>query len=360
MQKKSFGYVPALDGLRAIAVLLVMLVHAHFFLGHNGQIGVSVFFTLSGFLITTLLMEEFDKRNDISLKGFYIRRTMRLFPALYTLIAAVLVYTLVVVTDADLKQKLLKEIYPASLYVYNISWAWGWGKTAELLGHMWSLAVEEQFYLIWPWIILFVMRKNASSLLMWILLAFIPISWVLSDLNVYPTLVSSIIKESIFIGSLGALLYRNDLLKKVPAFIALLSLGIILFAGIVTCPPECKIPNKGHIPFLLPFKFFNVAAVLSLLVIAGLLHHSTSILHRILSYKPMVFVGKISYALYLWHVPVFRWFALNKSLPGSVNFILKFIVTFICALISWYLIEKRATAFGRRLSNRFTKAASHE
>lgn len=360
MQQKPFGYAPSLDGLRAIAVLLVMLVHAHFFLGHNGQIGVSVFFTLSGFLITTLLMEEYDKRNDISLKGFYIRRTMRLFPALYLLIGAILIYALFVVSNNGLKQTLLKEIYPASLYVYNISWTWGWGKTAELLGHTWSLAVEEQFYLVWPWIILWVMRKNATQLLLWILLAFIPISWYLSGTNMYPQLVKDVVRESIFIGCLGALLYRKGYLKKIPSFVAVLSLGIILVVGILACPPDCPIVSKGHIPFHLPLKFFNLAAVLSLLVIAGLLCHPQSLLHRLLSYQPMVFVGKISYALYLWHVPVFRWFADNKTLPGSVAFILKFVVTFICALISWYLIEKRATALGRRISNHILqKTSSH-
>ncbi len=352
MQEKNFGYVSSLDGLRAIAVLLVMLVHAHFFLGHNGQIGVSVFFTLSGFLITTLLMEEYDKRADISMKGFYIRRSMRLFPALYTLLAVILIYVCFIVKDFNTKETLLKEIYPAALYVYNISWSWGWGKTAEILGHTWSLAVEEQFYLVWPWVILLVMRKKSTKLLLWLLLGFTGISWILNAGNMYPSVISSVIKESIFIGCLGALLYRYDYLKKIPAFVATLSLSVILIVGVFLCPSDCN--TKGLVSFCLPFSFFNLASVLSLFVIAGILHHPKNLLNKILSYDPLVFIGKISYGLYLWHVPVFRWFSMNKTLPGSASFLLKFAVTFLCALLSWYLLEKRATAFGRKLSNRFT------
>ena len=358
MKKQALGYVPALDGLRAIAVVLVMLVHAHFFLGHNGQIGVSVFFTLSGFLITTLLMEEYDKRNDISLKGFYIRRTMRLFPALYSLIAVALFYTIFIVTNPDTKQTLFKEILPASLYVYNISWVWGWGTTAELLGHTWSLGVEEQFYLVWPWVILFVMRKNAIHILLWALLIFIPLSWILSALEMYPPIVTSIIKESIFLGSLGAIIYRKGWLERIPSFVSQIALLIIIVAGVISCQPNCSIINKGLIPFRLPFGFFNIAAILSMLVVAGLLYHQNTIMHRLLSSSPMVFVGKISYALYLWHVPIFRWFSFNKQLPGSAAFILKFIVTFICAVGSWYLIEKRATLLGRKLSKKITDPPS--
>src|SRR5688572_31370589 len=94
-QSPSLGYVPALDGLRAIAVILVMLTHANFQLGENGILGVDIFFALSGFLITTLLIEENFRRGHISLFGFYTRRAFRLFPALYIILVLILLYALV-------------------------------------------------------------------------------------------------------------------------------------------------------------------------------------------------------------------------------------------------------------------------
>jgi peptidoglycan/LPS O-acetylase OafA/YrhL len=237
--------------------------------------------------------------------------------------------------------------------VYNISWSWGWGTTTEMLGHTWSLGVEEQFYLVWPWIILLFMRKNSIHILMWVLLFFIPLSWWLTAHNIYHPIVSSVIKESIFLGSLCAIMIHRGWLKNIPPALVWLALFLILFVGIFCSPPGSQ-TTIGAIPFALPFGFFNAAAVLSLVVIAGILanpHHSIT---KLLSIEPLVFMGKISYALYLWHVPVFRWFALNKALPGSVNFILKFVVTFAVAIASWYLVEKGATAAGRRWSKRIT------
>ena len=109
-------YQPALDGIRALAITLVMFAHANFQLFKNGGIGVSVFFALSGFLITTLLLEEFNTNNNISLKGFYVRRTMRLFPALYVLLIFVFIYSTFFRIPSD--QKMINyEILSSALYV---------------------------------------------------------------------------------------------------------------------------------------------------------------------------------------------------------------------------------------------------
>ena len=143
----NIGYNASLDGLRAVAVILVLMVHANFRLGLNGQLGVSVFFALSGFLISTLLLEEFQKFGDISFKGFYIRRTMRLFPALYLLLLFVLGYTYFFRTGIEQKM-IYQDLMASALYVYNIAWYWGWCTKEILLYHTWSLGVEEQFYLL--------------------------------------------------------------------------------------------------------------------------------------------------------------------------------------------------------------------
>lgn len=107
--KKNIGYVPALDGLRAIAVMLVLFTHANFFLGSNGFLGVDMFFVISGFLITTLLLEENNKKNKISLKAFYLRRTLRLFPALYFLCILVFFYA-VFFKNGNEKTSIFQEV----------------------------------------------------------------------------------------------------------------------------------------------------------------------------------------------------------------------------------------------------------
>lgn len=136
----SLGYVPALDGLRAIAVTMVMFLHAHFFLGKNGAIGVDIFFTLSGFLITTLLLEEFQKKGTIEILSFYFRRTLRLFPALYLMLLFVLIYALITNNVED-KHSLFKEITASALYINNVVYGIGWwkGYAPIALAHTWSL-----------------------------------------------------------------------------------------------------------------------------------------------------------------------------------------------------------------------------
>ena len=163
-KKNNIGYVASLDGLRAVAVLLVMMLHANFKLGWSGGLGVSVFFALSGFLITTLLLEEYHSSGTISFKGFYIRRTMRLFPPLYLMLLMVLVYALLFRTGAD-QNLIVHDVISAAGYVYNICWAWGWGIKELLLYHTWSLGVEEQFYLIWPAVLYVFLRLNKLNIL---------------------------------------------------------------------------------------------------------------------------------------------------------------------------------------------------
>ena len=339
---KPLGYIASLDGLRAIAVLLVMLIHANFKLGVNGGVGVSVFFALSGFLITTLLLEEYNKNGVISFKGFYIRRTMRLFPPLYVMLGFVLIYAYFFRSGTD-QQIIFQDIISSALYVYNIAWYWGWCAKEILLYHTWSLGVEEQFYLLWPLILYFFIRKNKIKILQVVLLLFILSTFILKTADHFPYLAGSIIKESIFLGCATALLRWTGLFKSVSTFLSFLFLIIILTIGIM------------------PYKFtstemvFNFCSILSCLIILHLAENRESIVSKILSNKSMVFIGKISYSLYLWHLPVFRVFAYHSTLPPLVSFVGKFILSFILAITSWYTIEKVTTAYGRSVSKKITE-----
>lgn len=340
----NIGYSAPLDGLRAVAVMLVLMVHANYQkVGVNGGLGVSVFFALSGFLITTLLLEEFRKFGDISFKGFYMRRTMRLFPALYVLLVCVLVYA-IVFSAGSMQTDIFHDVTSSALYVYNIKWFWGWGTKEILLYHTWSLGVEEQFYLLWPCILFICMKKNCLKSLQICLLIFILATWALKTLHVFPFLAGSIIQEPIFLGCAAALLRWNGTLSRIPQWVAIALLGGILVVGIM------------------PFKIikggwewaFNICGLCSSLVILHLVYQPTGSMAALMGNKRFVFLGKISYSLYLWHLPVFRVFFYNQGfhLPPLVAFFSKIIVSFVLAILSWYTIEKVSTAYGRKLSNK--------
>jgi peptidoglycan/LPS O-acetylase OafA/YrhL len=207
------------------------------------------------------------------------------------------------------------------------------------------LGVEEQYYILWPWIILLFLHFGKIKWMKWILPLFILISWIFNETGIYPVWLSSILKEPIIIGSAGAILLKFGHFRKLPSFVAWISLLLILIAGIF--------------PIDLPDYKFNLAAVLTIFLIVSIVVQPTFIVSQILQHPWLVFIGKISYSLYLWHVPVFRWFAWHVKLPGNLAFPMKFIVTFFVAIASWYLIEKRATALGRKWSAYLLRPSSN-
>ena len=155
------GYQPALDGMRALAVVLVAGVHTHPRLVPGGSIGVDAFFVLSGFLITTLLVEELDTRGHISSGRFYARRALRLLPALAGLLFVVTGWA-VFVAAPNTRHNALLEVAAAASYTRNFTW---WSHVpGTLLGHTWSLAVEEQFYLVWPVLLGLSLRPRRSGM----------------------------------------------------------------------------------------------------------------------------------------------------------------------------------------------------
>jgi len=333
----GLGYKPSLDGLRALAIILVVLGHANFKYFQNGGIGVSIFFTLSGFLITTLLLDEFDLKDKISLKSFYIRRAFRLFPALYVMLLVVAIYTYFFWTGQDQKNIFL-DLLSSALYLFNISWSWGWGVKNLIVYHTWSLGVEEQFYLFWPFILIFFLKINKKISLINLLIIFILIVWVLKGFNSFNYIAGSIIKESIFMGCLLALLRNTQKIpKKIPAFFPIVSLILLLYLGIFPNKYLHQI-NETFLP--------NVVGIATCLLIIHLLNENK--LSSFFSNKYLVFIGKISYSLYIWHAPVFRVFYYHSTLPPIVSFILKFAVTIILSLLSWYLVEKTARDFGKK------------
>lgn len=338
----SFSYQPALDGLRAIAVLLVMFTHCETGFAINGNIGVDVFFVLSGFLITILLMDEFQGSGNVSLRGFYIRRTFRIFPALYLLLAAITLFTLLFRQTEDLLPG-MREIAASALYINNIAWSWGWDKDI-FLGHTWSLACEEQFYLIWPWILLIFLRLRRTGLLTGIaamIIASIIIGKISGSL---PELGRSLLQESILSGCIAAWFFISGF--RIHSGFSAIILLLILAIGLIPVDSFTRISESGG---------KSLIGMLTAILIISLLSHPENMTSRLLSLRPLRYTGKISYSLYLWHVPVFRLFKYHSSLAPWMTILLQFAVTMLVASLSWIILEKRLTAIGRKISDNIKK-----
>ncbi|WP_460542564.1 acyltransferase family protein, partial [Echinicola sediminis] len=337
---KKLGYVPSLDGLRGLAIIFVLLTHANFQLGKNGIIGVDIFFVLSGFLITTLILEELNITNNFSYKAFYVRRFFRLVPALIFLLLIVSLYAFLF-TSGEVTTSILEEIIASLFYFYNISWVWGFGGESTLLAHTWSLAVEEQFYMAWP-IILLILVKRMKILNMIILISFfVLVSLILKFEGFASAIYQSILHESILLGVLAALWRWHFNSVKMPNYFIVLSIAILVYSGVFPSDLIRSILQNGSRALF--------GLVTSILILT-LLHNPAHILAKCLSNELLVRIGKISYALYLWHVPVFKWFHAHSTLRPYQSFILKFVLSFFLAVISWYLIERKFLKMGKKIS----------
>jgi peptidoglycan/LPS O-acetylase OafA/YrhL len=315
------GYVPALDGLRGVAILGVLGVHLFGLSG--GFYGVDLFFVLSGFLITTLLLEEHDRTGRVSLRAFYIRRARRLMPAL----CAVLVL-IAVVGPLYYSPALLASIVASGLYAANIVRGFG---TSDFLNatpaaHLWSLAQEEQFYVLWPVALLSLRRRLTERRLMTLLAAgFALLVLYRAGLAVAGAGWHRIYyapdthMDGLVLGCLVACARRRGLTTvPVLAGCAAFALVVAAFAlGAQTVPW-----SVGGMPVV------EIAA--AALVLAALSPGPVSLA---LSARPLVWIGALSYSLYLWHIPA-MWLTGWDDRWGALA------LTAALTLVSYYVIER--------------------
>lgn len=341
-----FRFVPALNGVRAIAVMMVMFFHAGLPV-YGGYIGVDLFFVLSGFLITALLVSEFDHTHSINLRNFYIRRMVRLLPALI-LCLVVFCFASFWLFDSTQATKNLVDALIALFYVANWTRALGFDRP-DFLGHTWSLAVEEQFYLFWPLIfgwLMFRIRSRMAVVAIIIFLAGISFAWRLYAMEqgspfyrLYNAL--DMRADSLMIGCAAGMAYASGMIRDwISSFVRLIApwCGFIFLVIAFTIPPySYPMCSFGY----------TLVAVLSIVIIVDVVTNPEGVLSKICSIRWLVWIGGISYGLYLWHYPVYR-IMTALGYDDVLTFVFGSLLTFILATASYVLIETPFLKFKNR------------
>ena len=347
--------MPGLDGLRAIAVLAVIAYHLNFGWASGGLLGVGIFFTLSGYLITDILLTQWDDKR-LRLGDFWLRRARRLLPALFLMLIVVTVW--VAIADHSKLSELRGEVASAAVYVNNwwqisqhMSYFARFGPPSPL-GHLWSLAVEEQFYLIWPWLLLagvHIVRERRRPIrirprLAAVTLVLAAASAIEMAVLFHPSFDATRIYDGtdtrafglLFGAALAMVWPSRELTTRVgPSARSILDwVGI---AGLIAIGLLIWRTNQYS-----PFLYHGGIVLLSIatvFVIASAAH-PVSRVGRAMGWEPLRWIGVRSYAIYLWHEPII---VLTTPAFGRatdpVRAALQVGATFAIAALSWRYVE---------------------
>jgi len=381
-EQPSLSYIPALDGVRAFAVLGVMAFHSAIPFLPAGFLGVDTFFVLSGFLITSLLLGEWRRLATIKLKRFWSRRARRLLPALLLVLLFVAFYAAYIVppgTYPDLRLDALSTLF----YVANWHFiAIGSNYFVEtgpvsLLTHTWSLAIEEQFYLVWPLVVLVVMRVAAGKAAeryergLWALLSVSVVGAIASAAEMawlyHPGMNLTRLyygtdthAQSLLVGTTMAVVLalvaerrrQRALRPTLPGssgaphvgWAAYSRLAKSVIVGVGTLGLAVSAVMWWRVTYTTPFLWqggFLVATVSTAAVLTCVVSVPRSWLSHALSVRPLRYLGRISYGMYLWHFPLFQWLdGTRTGLTGYPLFAVRCAVTIAVATASFYLVER--------------------
>ena len=346
--EKKGRYIPALDGLRAFAVLAVIAYHMGFAWAPSGLLGVTVFFVLSGYLITSLLLIEWDNNGRIDLPQFWLRRVRRLFPAIvFVIMCSAALFT---IFDHSLLTKLREDLVAALLWFTNwwyilrdVSYFEALGAPSPLT-HFWSLAIEEQFYLVWPLILVGCHKLGLSRKAMGSgALALALLSALEMALLFSPDTDPSRVYYGTDTRAFSLLIGGRALPQR--ARIALDGAGIAAFAGLIIM----IVAVGDNSPFLYHGGLL-LASVLTAVVIAALAHPESAFA-RIMAAKPLVWIGVRSYGIYLWHYPLLLLMIPVSKVTDTPWYVYPIVlaVIFACAAFSYRFVENpiRHGAIGR-------------
>ncbi|MCX7620148.1 MAG: acyltransferase [Acidimicrobiales bacterium] len=345
------AYVPALDGIRAIAVVAVLLYHGGVSFVSGGFLGVDVFFVLSGYLITELFLLEHERNCRIDLKAFWLRRARRLLPAVGLVIAFIAVYAFTVADPGELG-RIRGDGVATLLYVANWWYAFSGQSYFEQFQspspfrHTWSLAIEEQFYLVWPLLVAGGLALWGKDKRRWVaaLLFGAGLSAVLMAALFHPDRDPSRVfygtdtrAQALLVGAaLAWMLHRIDF-RRVgePQLEALGGIGLVVVAAMFWLAHD-----GTRSPWLYRGGFLAVAAAAAAVVAAAVSPYRGP-LTKLLGSAPLVAIGRISYGLYLWHWPIYVWLSPPRvELEGVALLAVRLAASFAAAIGSYLLIEQ--------------------
>lgn len=336
-------HLPSLNGLRGISILLVVsshlvynnhislfesdfrLVNMAFQTLYNGQLGVNVFFVVSGFIITRLLMHELGENGKISLKNFYIRRTLRIFPAYYFLLLVYLILHLAQFIQIK-PESWLTAITYTKYFNHDIDW---------ITGHAWTLSVEEHFYLLWP-LALQNGNRFAKRMALFVV-CIVPIIRIMHyeyAIDVFNRYTLFYRMDALAIGCLIALYEERIVGLLQPYWKLIFPISLI---GIFLSNAGSGLLNNLSLNFVyigFGSSYGTIANLLIALIILYSIHGPKRLWYRLLNLRVMVRIGIYSYSIYLWQ---------QLFLEEKTNWINQFpqniILVFVCAILSYHVIE---------------------
>ena len=340
MRAHSLTYRPEIDGLRAVAILPVVLYHAGLSWVSGGFVGVDVFFVISGYLITSIILAE-RLAGRFSLADFYARRIRRIFPALFVVMAACYPVAFAVLGPVGMAEfagsVTAATVFLANLYFYDISGYFATAAEVKPLLHTWSLAVEEQFYVIFPALVLLTWRMGARRQVM-LFAALAALSLALAQWDIAQGkadraffMLQTRLWE-LMAGALCAFWLASPRGQALRAggrtrHGALIGLALILFA-VIAYDGDTRFPGFAALPPVLG----------AALVILCATPHGLA--GRLLSLRPIVFIGLVSYSLYLWHVPLLVFTRIGTGRDDLALMLGACALAFVLACLSWRYVER--------------------
>ena len=354
--KPTAQRLPALDGYRALAITIIVLFHFHLRNGHlvpGAFVGGDMFFAASAFLITRALVLDFERRPHGVTRRFYVRRAQRLLPAVVFFLAIWLVVAWLARNGgwfnvdpfgprAPFAHLDFADAWPGALLV--ITFTFNWAKvartpTAISLGHLWYLAAQEQFYAVWIPVLVACLHRS-RALAMKIAIVGAVASYLLSlylwnggagDEHVY--FGTDARAQSLLIGAAAALAWRSGWFDRIPGALRawLAAAGWVTLGLIAFHYNGDVIKYKGA---------FSIAALCSVAIITHILDGGGALIATVLGSRPLVWLGRRSYAIYIWHYPFACWL---HRIPDSIGVPLGLTATLVAAELSWRLVESRFT-----------------
>lgn len=348
MTTKQISYIPSLDGIRAVAVMLVFLAHSGYQLIPGG-FGVTIFFFLSGFLITTLMRKEYEKRGTISIKHFYIRRVYRIFPALYIVILISMLYSFLSKATPGLELlPVLSQILHFTNYYFIFIGPDGFAPGLVVL---WSLAVEEHFYFFFPLFFTLLIGNGRISRIVigLVIICIIVLIWRyflvsghnVSEIRTYYATDTRL--DSIGYGCIMALImnpfYQQDVFKTktVELLVIAFSVATLIFTFVYR-EPTFRETYRYSVQGIALFPLFYLA-----------IKEYRSILFSWLNLKPLIFFGKISFVFYLSHSLVITILESHFSFQREVQFLIALIITTLFSALIHFQVEKKFALLRKKL-----------